>query len=869
MKFWALEWAKDQAIYDKLTTGETSLKSIAIWAWAGSLLWAWFRGASKMLSKDIPINPSKAGAYTEPWMLWKAADNLSTKFNRIDPTKEIDFQKMTGETVGQFLNKRGINEVGSGTVDKLSDLFQKSINEADNWLALIKGKFKMTQGDDFVWVALDDLSKKLHTELSPQRWLIDSLSAKYASGGLTQTEINSLKRLYQQNNKFGYLKEAIDPTGVARATNILDGIRDWQFKTAGDNWFTNLNKINKNTQAYKFLTKEIQRKIDKASGNNAVSITDWIVATGSPYGLPWVIGKKLVSSDTAKSLLLKWLNKGRQTIEPLAKASKDDIIKAQVKKVYGLSNNDYSDLSFSGTLDRKGLKALPSPSWKPLTNSGVIDVKPVISWPRGANPSEITSRSKIVKPWTYTETPVKKEVQATVIPKSQPKAKLRTNEDALKKAELPKKPVWVQILTKEADIKYKWDYERILKVTKEQLESNEIALKKAHNSPQSVKDTITERIGSNKREIKIAEQKLNELKANETKLPKTPQEWMTGNSYIDYFNKNEPYWPSESKFLESVKWTPEGEWFFTEIERNKMPRFTVTESQKEWVKLILDDGKRIQWMTRKDVAGEATKYMKRTFSEDTTKWEWPKIESKVEMKKSEVDDWVEKKFWKDKTPQEGKTVDAQQISDKIQNSFVNNPWDKLAKADRLQGKWYSYKEAKTWLTQTWKDIPWRIEIWRNWKWELEILDGRHLLEAYREKWIKIPNDKIKFRDWVTIEDLTKKKSSLPLSQKSEVKYSEPENTELLDFMKKQKVINESSSIWQWKAKKIAEEYPDWFGWISNEWRALPETKEVLKNLEYYTKMLKDFNSSKTSKEFIKKLWKMNIVERMALRKSLK
>jgi hypothetical protein len=42
----------------------------------------------------------------------------------------------------------------------------------------------------------------------------------------------------------------------------------------------------------------------------------------------------------------------------------------------------------------------------------------------------------------------------------------------------------------------------------------------------------------------------------------------------------------------------------------------------------------------------------------------------------------------------------------------------------------------------------------------------------------------------------KKKSAIPLSQKSEVKYSKPENTELLDFMKKQKVINESSSIWQ-------------------------------------------------------------------------
>jgi len=89
-------------------------------------------------------------------------------------------------------------------------------------------------GDDLVQVAIDDLVTKLNKELSPQRGVIKELADKYASGGLTQTELNQLKRLYQNNNKFGYLKEAVDPSGVARATNILDGIRNWQFSTAAD-----------------------------------------------------------------------------------------------------------------------------------------------------------------------------------------------------------------------------------------------------------------------------------------------------------------------------------------------------------------------------------------------------------------------------------------------------------------------------------------------------------------------------------------------------------------------------------------------------------------------------------------------------------
>ncbi len=556
----------------------------------------------------------------------------------------------------------------------------------------------------------------------------------------------------------------------------------------------------------------------------AVGWIPWFVATN-----PYVVGYALEKYGFAKQAIKAILSKGKKISEAEAKAvhrAVKNVSKKEVEKIIAwkvgtpllpAGKSSVATGNTGGKLPPTDLTPNAS-TWNAVSSQARIS-PPQTAWLLDSPKSTISETAQqvstpVVKsPWNKVNTPI--------IPKSQPKAKLRTNEDALKKAELskpikelnkiddvkseinkinkqmvddmvyeddglwdiipwiynrlekkyniklsvddraklykyvddlatdtksqleqkwievykspydkptpkpetklPKKPVWVQILTKEADIKYKWDYERILKVTKEQLESNEIALKKAHNSPQSVKDTITERIGSNKREIKIAEQKLNELKANETKLPKTPQEGKTGEDFKILFK-----------------------WKLNDLQPADYKRFSTSIESEFWkpaVQKMIDD----LWMDKI--------------------WE---------MKQKEVLEYLSKPKSSLPPPQEGKTVDAQQISDKIQNSFVNNPWDKLAKADRLQGKWYSYKEAKTWLTQTWKDIPWRIEIWRNWKWELEILDGRHLLEAYREKWIKIPNDKIKFRDWVTMEDLTKKKSSLPLSQKSEVKYSKPD-----------------------------------------------------------------------------------------------
>lgn len=479
-------------------------------------------------------------------------------------------------------------------------------------------------------------------------------------------------------------------------------------------------------------------------------------------------------------------------------------------------------------------------------------------------------------------------------------------DDSLLESKLPKTPVWVQILTKEADIKYKWDYERILKVTKEQLESNEIALKKAHNSPQSVKDTITERIGSNKREIKIAEQKLNELKANETKLPKTPT---IDNEFVQALSKE------TTENLTTYRKTAADN-----IERMKSELKDVTEKLNKISQdntLLWQAKQRTDWVklsnTKKflteglDSANDNLKSIDGILSKRNVVPKTPQVEGKTkkaqalsqksEVKYSEPDSLTKEarkyktadEFYKAQTDPLLELKKLGKVKKGVAEGTVTTAIDDIGGIDNVTRGTTNINKLETTETINTNSMRYKAikEEVENWNITpiivddyLRVMDWHHRLAAYKAMGMtEIPViapkmtsgvKRTTFSEYKDIwEQANKSKSSLPMSAKSEVKYSKPENTELLDFMKKQKVINESSSIWQWKAKKIAEEYPDWFGWISNEWRALPETKEVLKNLEYYTKMLKDFNSSKTSKEFIKKLWKMNIVERMALRKSLK
>lgn len=187
--------------------------------------------------------------------------------------------------------------------------FDESIKEADKGFATIEGNFRYQGGsDDAVKLAMEEMIPKLESRRSADANKISRYLKKYNEEGLTMSEINDLKRVYQRTNKFTYEQSQTD--AAHRATSILDDIRGWQFRTAAENGFDNVADINKTTQAYKFIADNLDKKLSRSRANNAVSITDWIsLSGGTPANLALFAGKKLLSTDAAKELAIRTLAK--------------------------------------------------------------------------------------------------------------------------------------------------------------------------------------------------------------------------------------------------------------------------------------------------------------------------------------------------------------------------------------------------------------------------------------------------------------------------------------------------------------------------------------------------------------------------------
>jgi len=91
-------------------------------------------------------------------------------------------------------------------------------------------------------------------------------------------EINEVKRYFERNNKFTYGRDITAAQKTQRATNVDSAVRERQMKLAEENGFTNLKEMNKETQASKFIMDKLAKNEAGRLGNNAVTITDWIVA---------------------------------------------------------------------------------------------------------------------------------------------------------------------------------------------------------------------------------------------------------------------------------------------------------------------------------------------------------------------------------------------------------------------------------------------------------------------------------------------------------------------------------------------------------------------------------------------------------------
>ncbi len=259
-----------------------------------------------------------------------APEKIMQRVARISKGKQAAFEKTAGESIGTYLTKRGIYGDIDGISTQLFNRFEQSKAAADDALAGLTGTFEPQQ----VKTALTELAERearVSAPGAPSQSLarVGQLQAKMEREGLTMSEINEVKRLYERNVKLDFVKQNL-PEGVARANNIDDAIRTWQFDQAETLGLKNLPQINKETRLAKQLLDDIGAEYAGNAGNNAMTLTDWIMLSGGdPTAVGGFLAKKTLSSKKVQSSIAKSLNRGK----PIMGDVKADIGTSQVKQL--------------------------------------------------------------------------------------------------------------------------------------------------------------------------------------------------------------------------------------------------------------------------------------------------------------------------------------------------------------------------------------------------------------------------------------------------------------------------------------------------------------------------------------------------------
>lgn len=281
-------------------------------------------GASSLVKQGVESGLKATGEVLEAGV--KAGSNVASKVlptsegimqrvARIPKGEQAKFEKLTGKSVGQFLDETGNYGTPDKIVEKLYNDFQLSRNNADNALGELQGTYRATP----VRTALHELEGKVERTSSPgapdpELSRVKELVAKERKIGLTMKEINEVKRIYERRVRLDYLKTNI-PEDVARATNVDSALREWQFKEADKAGLKNLGEINKSTQTNKMLMDALGKEISGSAGNNALGLTDAILlAGGSPESIASLVVKKTFSDPGLQSWAAKKLSKNKEKI---------------------------------------------------------------------------------------------------------------------------------------------------------------------------------------------------------------------------------------------------------------------------------------------------------------------------------------------------------------------------------------------------------------------------------------------------------------------------------------------------------------------------------------------------------------------------
>ncbi len=383
----------------------------------------WVPWLAKSITRDIkrPFKKIKL-----EWLAPESAAKLSTKANRFNAKDIEDFKRITWESPWEFAVKRWMTKVWDEAVEETTKLWKRSMKEADDAIWLIDGNFKVTKWADFVDGIIKGLQDKL-TKFSPDIKKVNLWAKKYDFKGLNMTEINELKRLYARKHTYSWEQAMWKSANTSR--DLQDGLRKWQFDIAKKQWLKNLDKINKTTQGWRQFSDSLWKKLKRSSGNNNLSLTDWVVLSGwEPTNIAMYFWKKVWELTPVKRALIKTLWK--QTKPSIIKATRESILQANIKKRGGRIGDILRDrISGKSTplFLKPRLKALPQ---KATGTSAIIT-------PQTAEKAVIQESKKWLERTKFGTTKTTKKVTPKVVAKK-PVVKKPTK--PLKKAPTKKAP---------------------------------------------------------------------------------------------------------------------------------------------------------------------------------------------------------------------------------------------------------------------------------------------------------------------------------------------------------------------------------------------------------------------------------------------
>lgn len=247
----------------------------------------------------------------------EAPSAIMNKVARLTPSDANQFAKLSGgETHGEYLARTGNFGTPDEVITKEAQKFTQSVKSVDDALAKLDGVYT----DGSLVDMANDLVKKaesVSTENVKSPYLKQALDlqSKLKDGGISMSEVNTLKRLYEKNVKLGYNK-LINADKVEQATNLDNAVRKWQVATAKNLGLENLTELNKQTQLSKFIVDKLGKQVIGKTGLNGVSLTDYIIlAGGDTTSIAGFLTKKFFSNKAIQARVAKLLSGSRKPEE--------------------------------------------------------------------------------------------------------------------------------------------------------------------------------------------------------------------------------------------------------------------------------------------------------------------------------------------------------------------------------------------------------------------------------------------------------------------------------------------------------------------------------------------------------------------------